>query len=75
VFEWGEKEIREASGTVTTVALVGTREEALAALPRAGKRMTAIINALAISSPQDLSALIAAQGGSNTKYTNSPNFL
>ena len=61
---WGEKEIREASGTVTTVTLNGTPEAAVSALPRSGKRMLAIIHSLAKESPQDLSALIAAQGGS-----------
>lgn len=59
-----ERELSEGKGRITTVALTtSTMSEALDAVPRAGKRMRAVLDALEqAGGPIDLRALVAVQG-------------
>jgi primosomal protein N' (replication factor Y) len=60
----GEREVSEAKGRIATVALaVPTMDAALEVLPRAGKRMRSILDALERAcGPVDVRALVAAEG-------------
>jgi primosomal protein N' (replication factor Y) (superfamily II helicase) len=60
----GEREIAEAKGRIATVALsVATMADALQRLPRAGKRMRSLLDALErADGPLDVRALVAAEG-------------
>ena len=58
--EWEDREVGGAGGTVRTVVLQGTHAEALERVPRAGRRMVAVLSALArAEGPMDLPALLA----------------
>lgn len=63
---WGEREMSETKGRITTVELSApSMSEALRALPRAGRRMRAVLDTLEqAGGPIDLRALVAAQGTS-----------
>ena len=63
--EWGEREIGETKGLIKTVALRQPLEAALKQVPRAGKRMRAVLDALdSAGGPLDLSSIIQSQGSS-----------
>ncbi|TVQ87413.1 MAG: primosomal protein N' [Deltaproteobacteria bacterium] len=61
---WGERELSEGKGRIQTVELASeSMADALRELPRAGKRMRAVLDALdQAGGPIDLRALVAAQG-------------
>jgi len=61
---WGERELSEGKGKIVTVALaVASMDDALIAVPRAGKRMRSILDTLErAGGPIDLRALVAAEG-------------
>ena len=62
---WSEREVRESKGQVKTVTLTIDASEALERMPRAGRRMRAIVAALsAQEGPMDLGQLVADQGQS-----------
>lgn len=61
--QWDDREIGGVKKTVATVALVGDLDAALGRVARAGKRMKALLSALAdAGGPVDVAVLASAQG-------------
>jgi len=62
---WAQREVRESKGRVKTVQSTVDLTEALERMPRAGRRMRAIVAALENNNgPMDLGQLVADQGQS-----------
>ena len=62
---WVERELKESKNLIRTVSLVVSAEDALELMPRAGRRMLAIVNALSTrTEPMDVPQLVADQGQS-----------
>ena len=62
---WVERELKESKNRIRTVSLAVSHHEALELMPRAGRRMLAIVNALADhEGAMDVPQLVADQGQS-----------
>jgi primosomal protein N' (replication factor Y) len=61
--QWTDRELSELKGRVRTVSLAASADELSARAPRAGRRMKAVVEALAdVGGPVDLAELVSAQG-------------